>query len=218
MLGTVSPEAIVGLRAVGRATDALSTSSRVHGGRVTISVRPRQIRTALVGMCTLHVWQSTCIREDPTKRSAAQAHHFSLRCSPRYGTHPTWYRCRRQSRLLTIARAPAPDRRPRQDRHGQVHLAAIDRGAGHRPRRWRVVDRSARHAGRRVSGTGAAGSGATRCASSISPTASIRSPSICLPTCIRMTASCWPKASSRRCSRSGATAGVRSSSASCATH
>ena len=26
---------------------------------------------------------------------AAQAHHFSLRCSPRYGTHPTWERCRR---------------------------------------------------------------------------------------------------------------------------
>ena len=57
----------------------------------TISARPRQTELLWSGCaCVAHLAEHLHQRR-PHKTIAAQAHHFSLRCSPRYGTHPTWY-------------------------------------------------------------------------------------------------------------------------------
>ena len=133
------------LARVGRATDACPLH-RIHGVPVTIFTRPgsencsgRDVRVAHLAE---HLHQRRPHKNDPPPRRITSLSGARPDMEhTRLGTN-----ARRRSRLAHAAGAPAPDRRPRQDRHGQVHPAAIDRGARHRPRRWRAADRSARHA------------------------------------------------------------------------
>jgi len=180
---------------------------------VTISARPRQLNCSGRDVHVAHL-AGTCIREDHKKTIAPLAHHFSLRCSPDM-EHTRLGTMRKVDRLSHAIRSACARSPSSQDRMGKSTLLRSDRGAGYRTRRRLLLfdphgtlaeDCLAHRAPTRRN---------QKVCFSISPTGVTDRFQHLLPTCIRR-----PRIVGRRhCLRdvhSGATAGVRSWSASCA--